>query len=126
MSLLQKPLIIRGLNGERTVSALFDSGASYSCIRHDIACAVGHLEPLEDPMEFETAQMDTFIGAEFVVHLSFFFTDSRRRFTDEFIVLEGLSEELIIGAATMQKWNIRLDFDTEEVIYDRAVHRLRI
>lgn len=126
MSLLERNLTLKGLKGERTVSALFDSGASYSCIRREVADEIGLLEPLEEPMTFETADKDSEVVAEFVVRLSFFFSDSERRFTDEFIVLDNLSEDLIIGAATLRKWKIRLDFDADEVTYERKMHRLRI
>ena len=57
---------------------------------------------------------------------SFHLGESKRRFHDDFIVLETLSEDLIIGAATIQKWNIKLDFEKETVVYDRKMHRLRI
>lgn len=45
--------------------------------------------------------------------------------SDKFMILPGLSEALIIGAATMQKWRIKLDFEKEEVIIDPWVARLR-
>ena len=77
-------------------------------------------------MVFTTADEGTSIRADFVVHLSFFFEDTDRRFTDEFIVLDVLSEDLIIGAKTMQAWRISLDFDAEEVRYEKKVHKLRI
>lgn len=48
------------------------------------------------------------------------------RFTDDFMVLDTLSEDLIIGATTMQKWNMKLDFENETVVYDKKMHRLRI
>ena len=35
-------------------------------------------------------------------------------------------EDLIIGATTMQKWGIKLDFVSETVVYDGKMHRLRI
>ena len=126
MSLLQKQIKLKGIRGEKTVTALFDSGASYSCIKRAVAERTGLLEPLEEPMEFATAEEGGVIRAEYVVHLSFYFLDSDRRFTDEFIVPETLSEELIIGAATMQKWKIRLDFDDEEILYERTMHKLRL
>ncbi|MEW5813982.1 MAG: hypothetical protein AB1798_01115 [Spirochaetota bacterium] len=48
------------------------------------------------------------------------------RFTDEFFVIERLSEDLIIGATTMQKWRIHLDFDLDQVIYEKKARKLRI
>ena len=126
MSLIQKTVILEGSKGRKEVNALFDSGASYSCMSMDLAEGLEHLTSLAQPMEFETAEQGSVIKAEYAVRLDFFFTDTPRRFTDELIVIEGLSEDLIIGATTMQKWKIRLDFDREEVLYDKKMHRLRI
>ena len=126
MALLCKPVILAGSKGRRKVNAFFDSGASYSCINKELADDIATLEPLPDPMEFETAEKDSIITASYRITADFYFTDAPRRFTDELVVIEGLSEDLIIGANTMQKWKIRLDFDAEEVIYDKKMHRLRI
>ncbi len=126
MALISKPIILAGSLGRREVTALFDSGASYSCVNRRLAEEIAHLEPLAEPMEFETAERGSVVTAEYAVRADFFFTDTPRRFTDELVVIEELSEELIIGAATMQKWKIVLDFETEEVLYDKRMHRLRI
>ena len=126
MSLIENNVALLGLKGKKTVRALFDSGASYSCIRRDIAEEITQLDRLEEIIEFSTADEGASIIADYVVHLSFYFSDSPRRFTDEFIVLDTLSEDVLIGASTMQKWKIKLDFDREEVQYDRKMHRLRI
>jgi hypothetical protein len=42
------------------------------------------------------------------------------------MVLDALSEELIIGVTTMQKWRIKLDLVEEKVLYDGRVQRLRL
>ena len=126
MSLMEEQVMLKGNRGRERVLALFDSGASYSCIRKDVAERLGQPELLDEPMEFTTADPGAVITATRSIHLSFFFTDTERRFTDEFIVLETLSESLIIGAKTMQAWKIRLDFDQEEILYDRKMHKLRV
>lgn len=126
MSLIELPCTLVGIKGRETVQALFDSGASHSCIRRRLAEQLGHLERLSEPMSFETADKGGYVTAEYAVMLEFFLEDSPRRFIDEFIVLDTLSENLLIGATTMQKWKIKLDFEAEKVVYDKKMHRLRI
>ena len=126
MSLLELPCVLVGNRGRTSTVCLFDSGASYSVIRKESAEQIAHLEALPEPLVFETADTGDFITANYVVVLEFFLEDAPRRFTDEFMVLDTISEDLIIGATTMQKWGIKLDFVNEKVIYDRKMHRLRI
>ena len=42
------------------------------------------------------------------------------------MVIPDLSSQLIIGAATTQKWRFKLDFEADEVIIDPQVTRLRL
>ena len=44
--------------------------------------------------------------------------------SDEFLVVPGLSEEVIIGAATMQKWRIKLNFEYDTAEVDPKVAKL--
>ncbi len=44
--------------------------------------------------------------------------------SDEFMVVPRLSEEVIIGATTMQKWRIKLDFEHDAVIIEPKVAKL--
>ena len=44
----------------------------------------------------------------------------------EFLVIPGLSEEVIIGAATMQKWRIKLDFEHDQALVDPKVARMQL
>lgn len=126
--ILEHEVTLIGSRGSRRCTALFDSGASYSIIRPDVAEAIGTLEPLPDPENwvFETAQKGTLMRAVYRVGLNFRFDDSDARFSDEFIVLDGSSEEVIIGATTMQKWRITLDFEADVVRYRKTAERLRI
>ena len=125
---LEHEVTLIGSRGSRRCTALFDSGASYSIIRPDIAAAIGTLEPLPDPENwvFETAQKGMLMQAVYRVGLNFRFDDSEARFSDEFIVFDECSEEVIIGAKTMQAWSIKLDFDREEIHYRKTAVRLRV
>ena len=128
MVILEHEITLIGSKGRRQCIALFDSGASYSIIRPDIADAIATPAPLPDPEDwvFQTAIAGQTMQATQVVPLSFRFEDSEARFTDEFILLDGSSEEVIIGATTMQKWGIKLDFETEQINYRKTAEKLRL
>ena len=128
MSVLEKEILLIGSKGSVRQTALFDSGASYSIITRDVAEMVGPLDPIPDLENyvFETAVPGDLVQARFSVRLEFRFDDSQARFSDEFIVFDECTEAVVIGAKTMQAWRIRLDFDTEEVIYRKTAQRLRV
>ena len=128
MSILEHDVVLIGSKGRERCRAMFDSGASYSIIRRDLAERLANLEPLPNPDEwvFETARPGDLIQARHRVPLDLRFDDSEARFSDEFIVFETLAEELIIGAHTMQAWHITLDFQNEAVVYRKTAQRLRV
>ncbi|MCL6447745.1 MAG: retropepsin-like domain-containing protein [Armatimonadetes bacterium] len=124
MAIIEKEIELVGSKGRKRIKALFDSGAIYSCIAGELAGELEILTPLLEPLIFETAEKDRKMEAKEAVRLDF--RINGYRFSDEFMVLPGLSEEVIIGAVTMQKWRFKLDFEKEEVLIDPRVVRLRI
>jgi hypothetical protein len=122
MSVIIKEIRLRGSRGEATKEAIFDSGSTYSCIHPDLAKTLEIVTPLPEPMEFSTAEEGREVTAEGAVRLNFYIDDYR--FSDEFMVIERLSNGVIIGAATLQKWRLRLDFENDEVIIDPRVTKL--
>jgi hypothetical protein len=128
VSVLEHDVTLTGSRGSARCRALFDSGATYSIIRRDIAERIEPLVLLPDPEDwvFETARVGDHIQALYRVTLNFRFDDSAARFSDEFIVFDECSEELIVGAKTMQAWHITLDFQTETVNYRKTAERLRV
>ncbi|HLC16922.1 MAG TPA: retropepsin-like aspartic protease [Thermodesulfovibrionia bacterium] len=124
MSVIEKKLQFQGSKGDKKISALFDSGATYSCIRQKLAEELEILIPLTKTMKFSTADDKTTLTARYVTRLDFYISNDR--FSDEFIVIEGLSDDIIIGAATLQKWRMKLDFEHDAILYDPKVTRLRI
>jgi hypothetical protein len=124
MSIIEKSIELVGSKGRAKVTGLFDSGSTYSCIDKRLAEKLGMLEPIPQPLEFETAKKGDKILVKEAVRLDFHLNGYR--FSDEFFVFENLSEELIIGVITMQKWRFKLDFEHDEVIIDPRVTRLRI
>ena len=124
MAVIQKKLRLVGSKGERELIALFDSGATYSCIDRELAGELENFVPLPKPLMLETAQKGTVVEVRERVVLDFHMDGYR--FSDEFMVIPGLSEKLIIGAKTMQAWRFKLDFEAEEVIIDPRVTKLRL
>ena len=124
MAIIQKEIKLAGSKGERRVIAAFDSGASYSCIQPELAAELGLVNKLPKPMEFSTAKEGEKLSATERTLLDFYINDYR--FSDEFMLIPGLSDPIIIGAATLQKWRLKLDFETEEVIIDPRVTKLRL
>lgn len=124
MSVLQKEIGLAGSKGRATAEALFDSGASYSCITPALARKLAHVEKLPEPFRFMTAKNGDTLEATECVRLDFHYKGFR--LSDEFIVVPDLSEAVIIGAATLQKWRIKLDFENDDVIIDPRAAKLRI
>ena len=119
---LVRKLNFQGSKGELDLQALFDSGATYSLIHPDFAEQLGQLDALPKPLDFETANQGSFTRIDHRISLDFYLNDLR--LTDEFFVFPGLAEQAIIGATTMQKWRIKLDFEHDEVITDPRVGRV--
>jgi hypothetical protein len=124
MTVIQKEIKLAGSKGERKVEAIFDSGASYSCIHPELARELGIIEALPEPMEFGTAKEGERLAAKEAIRLNFHLNGYR--FSDEFMLIPNLSEPVLIGAATLQKWRLKLNFETDEVIIDPKVTKLRL
>ena len=118
------PIFYVGSKGEKNLYTLFDSGANLSCINPE------HLQGLETPIQLgrtrlvSTAAEGHYIEIKERVLLDFYIHDIL--LSDEFLVVPGLSEEAIIGAATMQKWRIKLNFDRDTVEVDPKVAKMQL
>jgi predicted aspartyl protease len=124
MSIIRLPLRFEGSKGEKVLYALFDSGANLSCINEEFANEIANLEPFLHPRRLATASEHHFIEINSRISTDFYLNDVH--LSDEFLVVPTLSEEVIIGASTMQKWRIKLDFDTDSVIVDPKVAKLQL
>ncbi len=71
-----------------------------------------------------TAAEGDYIEVTHGVSLDFYMDDVL--LSDEFLVIPGLSEEAIIGAATMKKWRIKLDFEHEIATVDPKVAKMQL
>lgn len=120
--IIRLPLRFEGSKGEKHLYALFDSGATYSCINESLVEDLEILTPLHTPLRLATASDHTYMEINNRSTLDFYHEEVR--LSDEFLVVPGLSEEVIIGANTMQKWRLKLDFEHDNVIVDPRVAKL--
>ncbi len=124
MSIIIRKIELIGSKGRLEVNALFDSGASFSCIPPRVAEKIGVVFPLGLPIEMETAEQGKVLEVKEAIGLQF--RINGYQLSDEFMVVPGLSEEAIIGAKTLQAWRIKLGFEHDTVVVDPKVTRLRI
>lgn len=124
MAVIEKKIRLNGSKGGEDAVAIFDSGSSYSCIQPKLAKRLGVIESLPKPKNFGTAEKKRTITAKEAVRLDFDLNGYT--FSDEFMVIPDLSDPVIIGAATLQKWRMKLNFETDEVIIDPRVTKLRL
>lgn len=120
--ILRIPLSFTGSKSEEKLYALFDTGSTYCCIREDLAEKIGLLDRLPGCRYFSTASANEFLKVENGMRLDFEINDVR--LSDEFMVVPYLSEEVIIGVTTMQKWRIKLDYEQDTVYVDPRVAKL--
>jgi hypothetical protein len=124
MSIIKHPLLYVGSKGEKILYTLFDSGANLSCIHPD------HIAGLETPIhmgrirKLATAAEGHYIEITERIIIDFYINDIL--LSDEFLVVPGLSEEAVIGAATLQKWRIKLDFEHDQLIVDPKVSKMQL
>ena len=124
MTVILKEIELTGSKGREKVEALFDSGSTYSCITHKLAKKLGMIDKLPEPLKLETTEEGEKLTVTEAIRLDFHLNGYR--FTSEFMIVPKLSEQAIIGAHTMQAWRFKLDFETDEVIIDPKVTKLRL
>ncbi len=124
MSVIKMPLLYVGSKGEKHLYTLFDSGANLSCIHPDFVKEIETPINLGRVRRIATAGEAHYIEVTQVVRLDFYINDVL--LSDEFLVVPALSEEAIIGSATLQKWRIKLDFEHDTVFVDPKVARLQL
>ncbi len=124
MSVIKLPILYAGSKGEAHLLSLFDSGANLSCINPDFVSQLETPTKLGRVRQVSTAAEGHFIEIKERVSLDFYLDDVL--LSDEFLVVPSLSEEAIIGAATMQKWRIKLDFEHDTVHVDPKVAKMQL
>lgn len=122
MGLITKKLRVAGDRGERRLQVLFDTGASASFVRRDLAGSIATTVKLPSPETYSLADGVGRLRVNETVVLYVYIGGVR--ISDNFIVAPRLADEVIIGATTLQKWRIKLDLENERVIIDKKMARL--
>lgn len=95
-----------------------------SCIHPDYIDQIANAELLPNPRFVLTASEGYRIEVTHRVTVDFWINDVM--VSDEFLLVPGLTEEAVIGAATMQKWRIKLDFEHDTVHVDPKVMKMQL
>lgn len=122
MGLIIQKLRVAGDKGERRLQVLFDTGASASFVRRDVVDRIATTVKLPSPESYTLGDGVGRLRVNKTVVLHVYIDGVR--ISDNFIVAPRLSDEVIIGANTLQKWRIKLDLENERVIIDKRMARL--
>lgn len=106
MGKILKQLEVLGNKGKQRVEVLFDTGASQSCIRRDVATRVATVFRKRSAKTFVLADGRTQIKTDEVAVLDL--RINGKAIDDYFYVLKDGRREVIVGAGTMQRWDLKL------------------
>jgi len=121
---LYEKILFKGNVGSKELDTPFDSGATISCVRPDIAILLGQPQKLPDPIRLQTADEGNIMSVDRSLYLDFYLHDLRM--FDDFFLVPNMSEEVIVGATTLQKWRIKLDFEHDKIVTDPRVARMQL
>ena len=113
---IYRVLRVRSSKGELAVKALFDTGASFTVVRRDVAEKIGHVLPT-DVREVTLADGKTKLKVLGYIPISTVLEGST--IDDIAYVIEELAEELIVGVRVMEFYDIKLDSSTNRIIVGR-------
>ena len=123
MGMIVKNYTVTGDLDSGTVRVLYDTGAGSSFVRRDVAESLGNIVRTLLPMTFTMAdgRGTLTVDQDVALYIDVDGTPLMYRF----FVMDGLAEELIIGADMMQRFKISLDLDNESVTIDARALYLR-
>lgn len=112
MGLIKKELKIKGDKGDKNLEVLFDSGASVSVIRQDIAEEICTINYFKEAKPMTLADGETTIDS--VGTCTFITGLEGCEIDDDMRVVDKLNSDMIIGASTLQKHEIKMYFDEKK------------
>ncbi|MFQ6091351.1 MAG: retropepsin-like aspartic protease [bacterium] len=125
MGVLIKELEIIGDKGRSKAKTLFDSGASDSVIRKDVAQKVASFLRLSEPVDFVLGDGKITMTSQYFTGISFVLKECTFP-AQRVLIVDELEDEFILGVDAFQRWKFRLDFEHEDVIFDKSVLGMRL
>ena len=123
MGLIYKQVPVGGNKGSRSLRVLMDTGASHTVIRADIAHELATAAPLARTIRAQFASGSGEIKEMVSLSLQI---DGQEVVTTG-LVLEDLTEELVIGSEFFQRYKVVLDPEHEEIRFtDPEALKVRI
>jgi predicted aspartyl protease len=122
MGLIYKDLEFVGTKGSKVMRVLMDTGASESFLRESEAQAITDL--FQSPVSVMVELGKGFVAVAELAIAAVNLDGHRVHWT--FYVLEDLTEEAVIGADFFQRWKIKLDPATEDLIVDPQALKLKL
>ena len=119
MGVIKEKMLLIGEKSDEIVETLFDSGATFSFIRKDLAINLGNITKTRISRSFNTAENGRTITIDEKINLDFVLDNET--LSEEFFVSDQLRNDAIIGAYTMQKYRMKLDFENDNVIVDHDI-----
>ena len=110
---IYRTLRIRSSKGEMTVKVLFDTVASFTVVKKDVAEKIGHILPT-DVKEVTLTDGKTRLKVLGYIPISTVLEGSP--IDDIAYVIDELAEDLIIGVKVMKFYDIKLDPSTNKII----------
>lgn len=122
MGLIYKQVKLTGPKAMREFTALLDTEASESFIRTEEAQQISTPYKMPEPITLELGKGQ--LKADEAIFTYVDLDGVRLHWT--FIVVSDLTEQVIIGADFFERWKIKLDPETEKIIFDSKALKLKL
>ena len=124
MKEIKLPILFAGSKGEKYLHTLFDIAVNMSCIHPDCVKEIADKQPMGIKRNIRFNNADNFIEINEAVCLDFYVNDVL--LSDVFLIVANILDEVIIGAATIRKWRMNLNYDDCTVYVDPKAAHLKL